>query len=113
MDDHHSPAAEIEEITGDDPRTLLDRPGLVLIDFWAEWCSPCHAMRAEVERFAAEAPHDVTVCAVNITESPRTTEHFGVSSVPSIVILRDGEAVHRSAGAKRRSQIARLVAGAR
>ncbi|GFG52697.1 thiol reductase thioredoxin [Mycolicibacterium agri] len=113
MDDHGSSFAEIEEVTGDDPRALLDRPGLVLVQFWAEWCSPCHAMRAEIERFAAEAHDDVAICAVDITESPRTTQHFGVSSVPSIVILRDGETVHRSAGAKRRSQIARLVAGAR
>jgi thioredoxin 1 len=100
--------ALVEELARDEPRDLLDRRGLVLVQFWAEWCSPCHAMRPEVERFAAEAP-DVAVCAVEITAFPRTTEHFGVSSVPSTMILRDGVEVHRSSGAKRRSQLVRLV----
>jgi thioredoxin 1 len=99
----------VEELARDDPRDLLDRHGLVLVQFWAEWCSPCHAMRPEIELFAAEAPSDVAVCAVEITAFPRTTAHFGVSSVPSLVILRDGVEVHRSSGAKRRSQLVRLV----
>jgi thioredoxin 1 len=101
----------VEEPTRDEPRDLLDRRGLVLVQFWAEWCSPCHAMRPEVEHFAAEAQDGVAVCAVEITAFPRTTEHFGVSSVPSTVILRDGVEVHRSSGAKRRSQLVRLVNG--
>jgi len=106
-------AGVVEGLARDEPRDLLDRRGLVVVSFWAEWCSPCHAMRPELERFAAEAPLDVAVCAVEITEFPLTTEHFGVNSVPSMVILRDGVEVHRSSGAKRRSQIERLVTEAR
>ena len=113
MDTDGGSGGGVEELTRDEPRDLLDRRGLVLVQFWAEWCSPCHAMRPEVERFAAEAPSDIAVCAVEITVFPRTAEHFGVSSVPSLVILRDGVEVLRSAGAKRRSQIERLVAGTR
>lgn len=101
--------SSVEELTRDEPRDLLDRRGLVLVQFWAEWCSPCHAMRPEVEHFAAEAHDGVAVCAVEITAFPRTTEHFGVRSVPSTVILRDGVEVHRSSGAKRRSQLSRLM----
>jgi thioredoxin 1 len=103
----------IERLSRDEPSDLLDRRGLVLISFWAEWCSPCHAMRPEIERFAAEAPSDIAVCAAEITAFPRTAEHFGVSSVPCLVVLHDGVEVQRSSGAKRRSQIERLVAGAR
>jgi thioredoxin 1 len=106
-----SSSGGVEELTCDEPRDLLDRSGLVLIHFWAEWCSPCHAMRPEVAHFAAEAQDRVAVCAVEITAFPRTTEHFGVSSVPCTVILRDGAEVHRSSGAKRRSQLVRLVNG--
>jgi thioredoxin len=113
MDTAGGTGGGIEQLARDEPRDLLDRRGLVLVQFWAEWCSPCHAMRPEIERFAADAPSDVAVCAVEITTFPRTTEHFGVGSVPSLVILRDGVVVHRSSGAKRRSQIERLVAGAR
>jgi thioredoxin 1 len=97
----------------DEPRDLLDRRGLVVIHFWAEWCSPCHAMRLEIERFAADAPDDVTVCALEVSEYPCTTKYFGVGSVPGLVILRDGVELHRSCGAKRRSQIERLVANTR
>jgi thioredoxin 1 len=101
--------SKVEELGRDEPRDLVNRRGLVLVQFWAEWCAPCHGMRPEIERLAAEAPSDVAVCAVEITAFPRTTEHFGVSSVPSLVILRDGVVVHRSSGAKRLSQLVRVV----
>ena len=109
MDTDGDAGRGVEELAGDEPGDLLDRRGLVLVQFWAEWCAPCHAMRPEIERFAAGATADIAVCAVEITRSPRTTAHFGVNSVPSTVILRDGVEVHRSSGAKRRSQLVRLT----
>ncbi|MDV3125622.1 thioredoxin family protein [Mycobacterium sp. 21AC1] len=95
---HTRQLAYMVEQAGVEPHDLVERRGLVLAQFWAQLCSPCHAMRPELERFAAEAPTDIAVCAVEISAHPRTTEHFLVSSVPSTVILRDGVEVHRSAG---------------
>ncbi|WP_099038230.1 thioredoxin family protein [Mycobacterium neglectum] len=99
----------VEDVARDEPHDLLDLGGLILILFWAEWCSPCHAMRPEVEHFAANAVCDIAVCAVEIGRCPRIAEHFGVQSVPSTVILRDGVEVHRASGAKRRNQLLRIV----
>ena len=104
----------VEELARDEPRDLLDRRGLVLVSVLGRVVL---AVSRHAARGRATSPprlrRDVAVCAVEITAFPRTTEHFGVSSVPSMVILRDGVEVHRSSGAKRRSQIERLVAGAR
>ena len=76
---------------------LLAAEGLVLVDFWAEWCGPCHAVAPVLEELADE--QDVTVLKVNIDENPGLAARHGIRSIPTILFVKDGEVVDRIVGA--------------
>ena len=63
--------------------------GLVVIDFWAEWCGPCR-MLAPVFKEASEELTSVKLCKVNVDEQPELTRKFGVSSIPMLAVMKDG-----------------------
>ena len=71
--------------------------GYVLVDFWAAWCGPCRMLAPVIEEIAAERS-DVKVCKVNIDECQALAERFGVMSIPTVVLFRDGREVGRSVG---------------
>ena len=79
-----------------------DKP--VLIDFYADWCGPCRMLAPTVEEIAAERT-DVKVCKVNVDEQGELAARFGVMSIPSLFVLKNGEIVAQSLGAKPKGQI--------
>ena len=68
-----------------------------LMDFWAEWCGPCQMMKPTMEEFEQAHP-EIKVRKVNIDEEEELAEKFGVSSIPCLVLLEDGEEVKRNVG---------------
>ena len=68
-----------------------ERP--VLIDFWAPWCGPCMALLPTIEGVASVYGDDLKVVKVNIDESPRLAERFGVQGIPNLTLVKDGKAV--------------------
>lgn len=82
---------------------------VVLVDFYADWCGPCRMFLPIVEEFASERD-DVLVVKVNVDSEPELAREFGVFSIPTIAIIKDGEVVHKSAGAKPKSALAGLLA---
>lgn len=77
--------------------TLVKHP-VVLIDFWADWCGPCRALAPTVEELAGEYAGRVLVGKLNVDENPGTAERFQVCSIPTVVLIKNGNEVDRVVG---------------
>ena len=76
----------------------------VLVDFWASWCGPCRMVVPIVEQIAEEYP-EYKIVKVNVDEEPELAAQFGVMSIPSLIVFKNGEVVNKSVGAKNKKQI--------
>ena len=83
-----------------------DRP--VLLDFWASWCGPCRMVSPVVDEIANERS-DILVGKVNVDEQRQLAAQFGVMSIPTLVVLKNGQEVQRSVGARPKSQILAML----
>lgn len=83
-----------------------DKP--VLMDFWAPWCSPCRMVGPVVEEIAAERA-DIKVCKVNVDEQPELAGQFGVMSIPTLVVIKNGKIVRQAVGARPKSAIVAML----
>jgi thioredoxin 1 len=72
----------------------------VIVDFWAEWCGPCHAVSPVLERIAEEREDELKVVKVNIDEQPELAQRYGIASIPTMILFEGGEAKKAAIGAQ-------------
>ena len=83
--------------------------GIVIVDFWAEWCTPCKMMIPVLNQIAEEEQGNVKVCKLNVDKVKKTASKFAVKSIPTLVIFKNGREVKRIVGVKPKAAVMKEV----
>ena len=82
---------------------VLKASGLVMVDFWAEWCGPCKMLLPVMQEVAAERQNVLKVVKVNIDENPEAPSKYGIRSIPTVILFKNGEVLDTKVGANSKS----------
>jgi thioredoxin 1 len=97
----------VTEQSFDEEVLQSDKP--VLVDFWAEWCGPCHAVAPVLDRIVEDRNGDIKLVKVNIDEQPALSLRYGVQSIPTIILFKDGEPAAAAIGAQPKPALERAL----
>lgn len=86
------------------------KSGLVITDFWAAWCGPCRMQSPVLEELESEVGDDVKITKMDIEENPQTPAEFGIMSIPTLLIKKDGEVVETLVGYHPKEQLEEVIA---
>ncbi len=87
---------------------VMETEKVVVIDFWATWCGPCKMMAPVVEEVAKDYP-DVKVCKVNVDEEPELSNAFKIVSIPTIIVIKNGEIIDSVVGYRPKEDIEKII----
>ena len=89
-------------------KEVMNAEGTVLVDFWAAWCGPCRMIAPAVEKIAEERP-DVKVCKVNIDDEQELAIKYGIMSIPTLMVVKNGEITEKAVGLRPKEEIEALL----
>ncbi len=94
---------------GDFEKSVLKSATPVLVDFWAAWCGPCRLMAPTIDSLASDYDGRVGVGKLNVDENPETAERFGIRSIPTLLLFKDGKVVESAVGLADKTRLTELV----
>jgi thioredoxin 1 len=97
----------VTETTFEQEVLQSDKP--VIVDFWAEWCGPCHAVAPVLDKIAEERSDELKLVKVNIDEEQELARRYGIQSIPTIVLFKDGEPAAAAIGAQPKTALERAL----
>src|ERR687891_2149399 len=100
-------ALDVTEQTFEQEVLASEQP--VIVDFWAEWCGPCHAVSPVLDRIVEERSSELKLVKVNIDEEPSLAQRYGIASIPTIVLFKDGEPAAHAIGAQPKTALERSL----
>ena len=90
-------------------KEVEESSNIVLVDFWAPWCGPCKMAAPILEEFAKEMGDKVVVGKINVDEEPELAEKYGIMSIPTFIVFKNGSAVKSGVGVMQKEELKRLV----
>jgi thioredoxin len=100
-------ADNVTESTFEQEVLQSDKP--VLVDFWAEWCGPCHAVAPVLDKIATERADELKLVKVNIDEEQGIAQRYGIASIPTMVLFKDGQPAAAAIGAQPKGALERQL----
>ncbi|MCE9499265.1 MAG: thioredoxin [Leptospira sp.] len=98
----------LPEINDSNFKTETDN-GLVLIDFWAEWCGPCRMVGPVLEELSKEYTGKVSIKKLNVDDNQQTAQALGIQSIPTLLLYKNGQIVDKAIGALPKSQLKNFI----
>ncbi len=94
---------------GNFKETVLEKKGLAVVDFWAEWCGPCRIIGPHIEELSKEYEGRVLVGKLNVDFNPEVAMKYGIRSIPTVLVLKDGVVVDKQIGATSKQVLATKI----
>lgn len=101
--------ADIKQITLENFDSVVNGSLPVLVDFWAPWCGPCRSLSPIVDEVAEELAGKITVAKCNVDDNQDLAMKFGVMSIPTLIVFKNGEEIDRSVGALPKARLQALL----
>ena len=91
---------------------VLKATGPVVVDFWAEWCGPCRQIAPALEEISGTLGSKVTIVKLNVDENPQTAAEYGIMSIPTLMLFKNGELASRQVGAAPKQKLQQWITAA-